>query len=339
MEQEVIAEFLARHGRERFALNALAADASARRYFRLTDGRGNATGELLMLSPRKDLEAFARVGAHLAGLGLSTPDIHAIDEATGIALIQDFGESRYSVLLDGGADAEELYVLAMDVLIHLHEHPDATTIALESYNAKPLLEMTLLLPDWYLPLICGRKLEASERDEFIRLWERLLSPEPRCDILCLRDYHVDNLMLLPGEGIARCGVLDFQDASFASCAYDVMSLVEDARRDVSPQLRELLLRRYIAARGSEFERDVFARDFALLSAQRHMRVLGLFCRLCLRDGKEWYAGYLPRVVRLLAETLSRQEFAEMRMFLDEIAPGWREGGGVLETASLKKALP
>ena len=334
MEQEVITEFLARQGREGATLNALAGDASARRYFRLTDGRGNATGELLMLSPRQDLEAFVHVGAHLSRLGLATPDIHAIDEAAGIALIKDFGESRFSILLESGAEASELYSLALDVLIHLHEHPDATAIKLESYNAKALMDAALLLPDWYLPLICKRKLEADERAEFIRLWERLLSPPPRCEVVGLRDYHVDNLMLLSGEGIARCGVLDFQDAMLASPAYDVMSLLEDARRDISAQLRHAMLERYVAARGSGFDKDLFEREFALLSLQRHMRVVGVFCRLHLRDGKDGYLGYLPRVLRLLDEALRRQEeFAEMEMFLHGIAPGWREGLGVLKASS------
>ncbi len=300
-------------------------DASARRYFRLARNGGNV-GELLMLSPREDLVSFVKVGEHLRGLGISAPKIYELKDALGLAVIEDFGDTRFSVLLDGGHDAHELYASAVDVLVHLHEHPDACAISLPSYDTEALIDAAELFVEWYLPLVLGRAPGEGVREEFTGLWRELLSVPPRCDVLVLRDYHVDNLMLLNGEGLSRCGVLDFQDSSFGSNAYDMMSLLEDARRDVSAELRTELLGRYFASR-SGLERDVFEREFLLLSAQRHMRVAGVFCRLWRRDGKVWYLDYMPRVLGMLDATLRHGEFAGMRKFLDGVVPAWRDGLG------------
>ncbi|MCY4033014.1 MAG: phosphotransferase [Hyphomicrobiales bacterium] len=320
-----IVEFLERSGRGDMETVPLDGDASARRYFRLARNGGNV-GELLMLSPREDLVSFVKVGEHLRGLGISAPKIYELKDALGLAVIEDFGDTRFSVLLDGGHDAHELYASAVDVLVHLHEHPDACAISLPSYDTEALIDAAELFVEWYLPLVLGRAPGEGVCEEFSGLWRELLSVPPRCDVLVLRDYHVDNLMLLNGERLSRCGVLDFQDSSFGSNAYDMMSLLEDARRDVSAELRTELLGRYFASR-SGLERDVFEREFLLLSAQRHMRVAGVFCRLWKRDGKAWYLDYMPRVLGMLDATLQYGEFAGMRKFLDRIAPAWRDGLG------------
>lgn len=300
-------------------------DASARRYFRLTRN-GDSFGELLMLSSREDLVSFVKVGEHLRGLGISTPQIYEFNSALGLAVIEDFGDARLSVLLGRGHDAYELYAGAVDILVHLHEHPNACAISLPSYDTDALIGAADLFMEWYLPLILGRTPDEDAREEFAGLWRELFSVPPRCDVLVLRDYHVDNLMLLNGEELSRYGVLDFQDSSFGSSAYDVMSLLEDARRDVSAELRTELLGRYFASR-SGLERDVFEKEFLLLSAQRHMRVAGVFCRLWRRDGKAWYMGHMSRVLEMLDATLRYEEFLGMRKFLNRIAPTWREGLG------------
>ena len=323
-KREVV-KFLECCGRGNVETLPLDGDASARRYFRLTRN-GDNVGELLMLSPCEDLVSFVKVGKHLSGLGISAPEIYELDDALGLALIEDFGDTRFSILLDGGHDAHELYASAVDVLVHLHEHPDACAISLPSYDTDALVGAAELFAEWYLPLVLGRALEKDAREEFSGLWRRLLSVPPRCDVLVLRDYHVDNLMLLDGEGLSRCGVLDFQDSSFGSNAYDLMSLLEDARRDVSAELRSELLGRYFASR-SGLERDVFEREFLLLSAQRHMRVAGVFCRLWKQDGKAWYLDHMPRVLKMLDATLQHEEFSGMRKFLDSVAPTWRDGLG------------
>lgn len=316
-------EFLERCGRGDAGAVPLAGDASARRYFRLTRN-GDDIGELLMFSPREDLVSFVKVEAHLRGLGVSSPEIYELDETLGLAVIEDFGNASFTALLDGGHDAHELYAVAFDVLVHLHEHPDACAISLPSHDVSTLIGLVELFAEWYLPLVRERALETGEHEEFVGLWKELLSPPPRCDFLVLRDYHVDNLILLDRKGLLRCGLLDFQDSSFGSSAYDVMSLLEDARRDVAEDLRTELLGRYFAARNG-LDRDVFEREFILLSAQRHMRVAGLFCRLWRRDGKAWYLDYMPRVLRMLDATLRHEEFARMRKFLDRTAPTWRDG--------------
>ena len=321
-----VVEFLERCGRGDAGTVPLAGDASARRYFRLMRNGDNA-GELLMLSPIEDLIPFVKVGAHLRGLGISTPEIYELDDVLGLAVIEDFGEASFTVLLDSGYDAHELYAGAVDVLAHLHEHPDACAISLPSHDIDVLISLAELFAEWFLPLVReGRALEAGAHEEFVGLWRELMSVPPRCDVLVLRDYHVDNLMLLDRRGLSRCGILDFQDSSFGSSAYDLMSLLEDARRDVSRELQAKLLQQYFTVRRS-LERSAFERDFWLLSMQRHMRVAGLFCRLWRRDGKAWYLDYMPRVIRMLDATLRRKELAEMREFVDRVAPAWRDGFG------------
>jgi hypothetical protein len=244
----------------------------------------------------------------LRDLGLSAPEIYAEDRRDGFLLIEDFGDDVYTRLLARGVDEGALYSLAIDTLAALHRAvAERGRPALPPYDQARLLDEAALLVDWYAPSILSGALPAEARDEYLALWRQILPfaelPEPT---LVLRDYHVDNLMLLAGRPDVRaCGLLDFQDAVRGPPSYDLVSLIEDARRDVPENLRVAMTERYLAA-FPQLDRAAFARSAAILAAQRNCKIIGIFTRLWRRDGKPAYLAYIPRVWRLLEADLSRE---------------------------------
>ncbi|WP_298285112.1 aminoglycoside phosphotransferase family protein [Acidocella sp.] len=314
------AAFMARHQR-RGAHAALPADASPRRYYRL-----EGTGELLMeVTPdAPDFRAFVTISNHLRALGLSAPEVLAADTAQGYALIEDFGANTFTRLLADGADEQGLYELAVDALIALHTAPKAADIAVPAYDEAPLFEELAMFTRWYVPHCApGVAVEGFEA-RFLALWRAALAPVSACrETLVLRDYHVDNLMVLPTRlGPARCGLLDFQDALLGSAAYDLVSLTQDARRDLAEGLEEHLLRRYLAHR-PEVDEAGFRQAFWLLGAHRHTKILGNFERLSKRDGKHSYLVHIPRVQRLCVQALEKAGLTEISALMDAELPGWR----------------
>jgi len=314
------AAFLARAGFAEAQLVALPADASTRRYFRLS-----GEGLLLMDSPphSEPIGPFVQVARHLHGLGLSAPALVQVDEEAGLALIEDFGHDTYTRLLVAGHPEAALYRLAVDALVALHRAPPATEMA--PYDARQLSDECALLIDWYIPLLIGKEAALDLRDSFLKLFTEACSDvAQRREALVLRDFHVDNLMLLEGrEGVAACGLLDFQDALVGAAAYDLMSLLEDARRDVPEALRVALLTHYLMQR-PELDAPRFLEDYRRLAAQRHAKVLGIFVRLAGRDGKHGYLAHLPRTLGLFVRALDAEAFAPLRDWLNRHVPGWRE---------------
>jgi aminoglycoside/choline kinase family phosphotransferase len=314
------AAFLARAGYAGTALIALPADASTRRYFRL-DG----AGLLLMDSPphSEPIGPFVRVARQLQGLGLSAPALLEVDEAAGLALIEDFGHDTYTRLLAAGYSESGLYHLAVDTLVTLHRAPSAAELA--PYDEQRLADEYALFIDWYVPLLIGKAAAQNLRDEYLALFaDACRDVAKRREALVLRDFHVDNLMLLQGrEGVAACGLLDFQDALVGAAAYDLMSLLEDARRDVPEALREKLITLYLLQR-PELDALRFLADYRCLAAQRHAKVLGIFVRLAGRDGKHGYLAHLPRTLGLFVRALETEAFAPLRQWLDRHVSGWRD---------------
>jgi aminoglycoside/choline kinase family phosphotransferase len=316
------AEFLAVAGWRGAQMRPLAGDASFRRYHRV---HRNGVRAVLMDAPpdRENVRPFVRMARHLLGLGLSAPAILAADEAAGLLLLEDFGDDTFTRLLAAGADETALYRLAVDVLIHLHRlRPEASLPpGLPPYDIRRLLDEALLLPDWYMPAVLGRPTDGDARRDYVAAWQEALAPilvEPAT--LVLRDFHVDNLMRLSGRsGLAACGLLDFQDAVAGPAAYDLMSLLEDARRDVSPELRTEMLARYRAG-SVEADWTSFERAFDVLAAQRHAKVIGIFTRLCRRDGKPAYLVHIPRVWRLLQRALENRALAPVARWLEHHLP-------------------
>jgi aminoglycoside/choline kinase family phosphotransferase len=320
--QAAMADFLAASGWPGVAPVGLAGDASFRRYYRLDDG---ARRVVLMDAPPpfEDVRPYVAVAAMLRGLGFSAPQIHAEDAAQGFLLIEDFGDDRYTRLLACGADEANLYSLAIDTLIALHRAVGVSGLpALPPYDETRMIAEVALLVDWYAPSVLGAPLPEAARDDYVARWRDIL---PKATLpaatLVLRDYHVDNLMLLPGRpDVQGCGLLDFQDAVVGPASYDLVSLLEDARRDVPSALRAAMTERYLAAFPG-LNRAGFARSAAILAAQRNSKILGIFTRLWRRDGKPGYLPHITRVWRLLEEDVAREPaLAPIADWLDRHLP-------------------
>ncbi len=319
----LLAAFLAEAGWGDAQRRPLADDASFRSYQRLSLGERRA---VLMDAPppHEDVGAFHRVERLLLSLGLSAPRPLAVDPAGGFMLLEDLGDRTFTRALAEGDDERALYELAVDVLIHLHAAADAAALAatpLPAYDDQRLLNEALLLTDWYLPALSGRETPAAAREAYIEAWRAVLPLARRVPpTLVLRDYHVDNLMVLQDRrGIAGCGLLDFQDAVIGPRSYDLVSLLEDARRDLPADLAAAMLVRYFAA-FPELDPAAFRASYAILGAQRNAKIIGIFTRLCRRDGKDRYLRHIPRVWRLLEGDLAAPELAPVKAWFDDVVP-------------------
>jgi aminoglycoside/choline kinase family phosphotransferase len=316
--------FLGKAARGDWPLLPLPVDASFRRYFRLA---GSNPPMLLMDAPppREDIKPFIRIARHLAGIGLSPPAIYEVDETSGFALIEDFGEGTYTRLLDAGADAGPLFAAAADALAVLHTHPEGAAVTAPVYDQAKMLDEVSELPDWYGLAIGFRPVAAEARDRFMAAWRALLDalPPPETGLVLL-DYHVDNLMRVAGRsGPAACGLLDFQDARNGPRAYDLMTLLRNERRGIDRALSDSLYDRYVAA-ARPADPHAFGLWYRALAAQRYTKVLGRFARLTLRDERDGYLRYLPRVVMLLDEALDQEpQLSDIRAALDAMLPDWR----------------
>ncbi len=312
MTQERVAAFLARSGWDGARFRALAGDASARSYLRLSlPERGTA---VLMDAPPEtagDTGPFVEMAEHLLRHGFSAPRILAHDRGLGLVLVEDLGDDLYARLCRRNPAIEPtLYAAAVDLLVRLRETPLPERLG--PYDRAARLRESRLLCEWYLPAATGCEVPADVMAAFDMLIDGLSDlVDSVVPCLVLRDYHAENLLWLPGrQGIARVGLLDFQDALAGHPAYDLVSLLEDARRDTSAELRAAMLARYLDATG--LPRDGFLAACAALGAQRNLKIIGIFARLCRRDGKRDYLPLVPRVWGHLVNDLSHPLLAALR---------------------------
>ena len=318
-----IEEFLAAAGWGGAARTPLAGDASFRRYERIAR---NGRHAMLMDAPppMEDIRPFVRIARHLGALGYSAPEIIFEDAEAGLLLLEDLGDDTYTSRLEAGDDENALYRLAVDVLIDLHRRPAGEAVAdgVTAFDDDMMMEEAALMTEWYLPAVLGADRAGALADSYRQCWLPLL-PSARSvpDSLVLRDYHVDNLMRIDGrEGIAACGLLDFQDAVVGPVSYDLMSLVEDARRDVDLNLATAMRGRYLAA-FPDIDIAAYDTSFTVLAAQRHCKVIGIFTRLSVRDGKPVYLEHIPRLWRLLERALTHPMLVPLRVWFDTNVPG------------------
>ena len=304
-------EFLASCGWEGADILPLAGDASFRRYFRVVDGDRSA---VLMDAPppHENPRPFIAVAEWLVGRGLSAPQILARDLDKGLLLLGDFGNHRLRETLDTDPHRErELYELATDVLVHLHQHPPMAD--LPPHGLEQWLDELKLFTEWYCPAV-GADVDVAGYE---RAWREVLQPvasDGLGPVTVLRDYHAENIMLVEGrEGVAHLGLLDFQDALSGHPAYDLASVLEDARRDVPTAIERAMIDRYVAATG---EGERFERGYWVLAAQRNTRILGVFTRLWKRDHKPGYRRFQPRMWGLLERDLAQPHLAPVREWFD-----------------------
>ncbi|CCG06854.1 aminoglycoside phosphotransferase family protein [Pararhodospirillum photometricum] len=293
----------------------LAGDASFRRYERLTLASGDTAVLMDAPPPHEDTRPFVSVAEHLTALGYSAPRILAADIETGFLLLEDLGDATYTRLLAAGAPEEPLYTLAVDTLADLHARFDTPASGLAPYDASRLRAEARLFVEWTLPAL-GRPVSPAASAAFDALWPDLATVARAVPAtLVLRDFHVDNLLRLERPGVRACGLLDFQDALWGPVTYDLMSLLEDARRDIAPDLLQKLRARYLAAH-PELDPQAFLASWAVLAAQRHLKVLGIFTRLDRRDGKPTYLSHMPRLWRLLDAALAHPVLAPLASWLE-----------------------
>ncbi len=294
----------------------LTADASNRRYERLSSG-GNIA--VLMDAPPdkgEDVRPFVQIARYLDDLNLSAPKIHATDETRGFLLIEDLGDDLYAKVVQRTPDKEsELYIAAIDALLEMQTlGPKAD---LPNYGSPQMIDAAQLLLDWYIKVATEAVLE---KQEFRALFEDLFAEHFSAEqVMVHRDYHAENLIWLPNrQGARRVGILDFQDAAWGHPAYDLASLLKDARRDVPEQIQKGMLAYFIQR--THFDADAFQAAYALCSVQRNMRIIGVFTRLCARDGKRHYPAMIPRVWRNLQDDLSHPALSKLQHWCQRNIP-------------------
>ena len=312
--------FLQRVGWGTARAEHLAGDASDRSYARVYLGDRRA---ILMDSPPggvDDIGAFVAMDRHLRGLGYSAPEVLAEDLETGFLLLEDLGDDLYARLLTGDPGREaEIYAAAVDVLAHLQASP--APAGLPDLSAAEWAKAAELVVEHYVPSATGQTPDARP---FFAALEAALSTHangPR--VLILRDFHAENLLWLPErQGLARVGLLDFQLGQMGQPAYDLVSLLQDARRDVAPEIETAMVARFVALTRADARK--FAAEYAVLGAQRALRILGIFARLCVVGGKPAYLRLMPRVWGQLWRNLDHPALVTLRaeclMLLPEPTP-------------------
>ena len=313
--------FVARAGWGDAVVEPLPGNASFRRYFRLR--RGDSSAMLMHAPPpHEDPAPFLAVARWLTDNGLRAPAILAEEAAEGWVLLEDFGDARVRDYLDTAPhDERAIYEGAIDALVDLGRLPAGPWAA---YDDAVYRREAALLTEWYAPA-AGLTVDAAGYDA---AWEAALAPllaRQGAGVTVLRDYHAENIMLL-GGALRSQGLLDFQDALVGHPAYDLVSLLQDARRDVAPELETAMLDYYLAATGAD--RLTFLADYAVLGAQRNAKIVGIFVRLCKRDGKPRYLDMIPRVWALLERDLAHPALAPVaRWFAANIPVDIRQAGG------------
>ncbi len=332
----------------------IAGDASSRRYFRVADRSGQVRHTALLMDAPAQPDGpvirdgkpysqiahlaehagpFIAIARHLCALGLSAPTIYAADLPAGLVLIEDFGDCTFAQALKAGRDQKQLWRSAVSALRHLHRAPlqrqlpigDGQHHKLPVFDLEAMRIEVELLVDWYVPVATGAPLGSAAKAEFLGLWQaqfnRLAAQPPA---LVLRDYHSPNLLWLPErDGAARVGIIDFQDALIGPAAYDLVSVLQDARLDVAADLERALYADYVAGAAAAdpwFDAAGFAYAYAAIGAQRNTKILGIFARLAVRDQKPRYLQHVPRIWQYLARDLAHPQMASLRGWYDRHLP-------------------
>jgi aminoglycoside/choline kinase family phosphotransferase len=351
MREETIRSFLKEAGWEKAERRPLAGDASSRRYERLSlagrpavlmdwpsgpdapvvPGRA-AYSRIAHLA--EDVRPFVAVGEHLRRLGLTAPELIAADLTHGLLLLEDLGDQVYGLLIEqgkgpSGEELDELYRAGVETLIRLQSVPaphslpvgDGTSHLVPHFDDS-VFRAELDVPlDWYFPTILEREATSAMRDDYHALWTAL---RPHIDAgvptLFLRDYHSPNILWLgEREAIARVGLIDYQDALIGNRAYDLVSFLQDARRDVPVEREEAMLAHYITRAKAElsgFDEEEFRASYAVLGAERALRLIGLWPRLLRRDGKPQYMAHMPRTMDYLRRNLAHPALRDLARWLD-----------------------
>lgn len=343
---DLISDFLTSNGFATATRHPLPGDASTRRYERLVmpDGKSlmlmdqvaalesppcnismteserleagwNATARLAA----GRIDAFVAADTHLRSLGLSAPEIMVYDAPNGLLISEDLGDDLFARLLEKGQDEAPLYMAAIEAQARIHDAPAPETLSnnwpLLTYDALALKGGADLFIEWYPKYETSKPLSSAAIEEWDAIWKPLCKrAEGGASVFIHRDYHAENLLWLEGRtGVARVGMIDFQDALKAHPSWDLHSLLQDARRDVSPELEAMALDHYFSLR-PHIDRSAFMADYTALAALNEARILGIFARLIVRDNKPKYAQFMPRMWKNLARNLNTPDLKALRVW-------------------------
>ena len=267
-------------------IKAITSDASFRRYFRVAD-------KILMDADPTlvdDLDAFINIDNLLISISLNAPKIYSIDKENGFLLLEDLGDNLFSKVLNA-SNEESLYKKAIDILVYLHDrniNQFSKNNLVENYSDDKLISESELFIEWYIKSHLSIKINENQINEFKEIFSKIItSLQLKYDTLVLRDFHVDNLVLQHSRsGLRQVGLLDFQDAVLGQSSYDLISLIEDVRRPISSELKTSLIKYFIDATG--YNSEQLDNEMAFYSVQRNLKILGIFCRLSIRDQKSQY---------------------------------------------------
>ena len=278
------------------------------------------------------VDAFAAGSAFLRGRGLSAPDVLAMDVAEGFAVIEDLGDDLFARRIEAGEPAEPLYAMAVDVLVQLQSAPPPVWLdygqgrwPLLPYDDLALQTGCDLFLEWWPKFAALPPFSADVRQEWQSLWAPVRAVGDRAansdeGVYAHRDYHAENLLWLPRrDGVARVGLLDFQDAVKAHPAWDLLHLLQDARRDVAPELERAMLARYLAARPA-LDPERFVSEYHALAALNAARILFIFARQVAGFGKPRYTAFMPRTWNALMRNLARPELVDLKAWFDRHVP-------------------
>lgn len=317
-------DFLARNGWGDAEIRPLAGDASFRRYFRVH--RGAETAVLMDAPPEhEDIGPFLAIAGHLLDRGFLPPRPLAVDREKGLLLLEDFGDDRVGPVLQREPDRERaIYESAVDILARLAARPAPAD--LPPYDGAAMEREVNLFADWYAPALEMDVDRTAFLEAWCEVWSGVLRVVKDNPVLVLRDYHADNLMVLPGR--SELGLLDFQDALAGHAAYDLVSLLQDARRDVPADLEEAMIAFY-CDRANVADPEAFRAHYEVLGAQRNTKILGIFTRLWKRDGKPFYPTMHPRIWAYLERNLAHPALAPVRAWFDSNVPAEYRGDACL----------
>ncbi len=311
MREALLSAFLGRNGLDSANRYPLAGDASSRRYERIE--APDKTLILMDAPPPEAVDAFVAIGSALNERGYSAPAIYAKDIEQGFLLLEDLGDDLFARLIAAGADEKPLYRLAVDFLIDLGNSPPPPF--LPEFSDDYVMAQNEMFLDFYVPDKLGAPLEREPREFYREIWGNLI-PRMRVgpDVMLLRDFHSENLIFLKDRGgVEALGLLDFQDALKGPAAYDLVSLLQDARRDVDEVMAEEMVYHYLDETG--INKVSFRESYAILGAHRALRIIGIFCRLAKVDGKKRYLELIPRMQRHLKANLAHPGLAALRNWL------------------------
>lgn len=305
LDIQIAKEFLNKNNISDPQISKVAGDASFRSYYRVISQN---LSYILMYAPVKleNTAPFIQIDEILLNYNLRAPKIIARDTNMGLLLLEDFGDISFTKFLKENPQKEfEIYSKACDKIITIHQKSNLNnSLEIKKYNHAILINEVFLFIDWYLKLnnqTISPEQKMFFKNEFFNLFDKLNKAN---QVLVHRDYHADNLMIISKDNkFEDIGIIDFQDALIGSYAYDLLSLLEDARRDVDQSNQQKLFDYFI--KSSNYDYHQFMIDYEVISLQRNIKILGIFARLALRDNKKQYLDYIPRVKNFVLQRIDK----------------------------------